>query len=69
MKQPNSPCYKCGDRSATCHAECEKYKNWLAEHNADVKRNLLRAQYAQYEQERYMRLTRRKKKRFEGGHQ
>lgn len=27
-------CYKCLDRKAGCHAECEKYKAWKEEHNA-----------------------------------
>lgn len=24
-----TPCYKCENRTATCHGECEKYKDWL----------------------------------------
>ena len=64
-----TPCHHCTERTATCHAECERYKAWAAEHRQDVQKNLLRSEYAQYEQERYMRLARRRKKRFEGGHQ
>jgi len=26
-----TPCYKCDDRTATCHGECEKYKDWRKE--------------------------------------
>ena len=25
-----SPCYKCQERHAGCHAECEKYAEWRA---------------------------------------
>ena len=23
------PCKNCGDRHATCHSTCDKYKNWV----------------------------------------
>lgn len=26
-----TPCYKCADRTVTCHSECEKYKGWRKE--------------------------------------
>ena len=28
MSKPSSPCYKCPDRSETCHGSCEKYKQF-----------------------------------------
>ena len=28
MSKPSSPCYKCPDRSETCHGSCEKYKRF-----------------------------------------
>ncbi len=28
MKRPNPPCYKCPDRSAECHAVCEKWAEY-----------------------------------------
>lgn len=24
-----SPCYKCNERTSTCHSTCEKYKMWV----------------------------------------
>ena len=27
-----NPCIKCADRSAECHATCERYQTWLEEH-------------------------------------
>lgn len=25
-----SPCYKCDRRNATCHSNCQEYKDWQA---------------------------------------
>lgn len=26
-----APCFGCADRHATCHAECDRYKEWAEE--------------------------------------
>ena len=31
MKKDN-PCHNCTDRQAGCHARCERYQSWQAEH-------------------------------------
>ena len=28
MRAGMTPCYGCDDRSAECHAKCERYKTW-----------------------------------------
>ncbi len=28
----NNPCYKCCDRTGTCHCTCDRYKSWSKEH-------------------------------------
>ena len=30
-----NPCYGCEDRHAECHAGCERYAAWKAEHEAE----------------------------------
>ena len=32
----NAPCMNCQERSITCHADCQKYKDWLVERHKDV---------------------------------
>lgn len=27
-----NPCYKCGDRTETCHADCKRYDSWRQEY-------------------------------------
>ena len=34
----NSPCYKCPDRWAECHAHCEKWLVYEKERNAEYER-------------------------------
>lgn len=31
MKKPAVPCYGCKDRSAECHANCDKYQTYAEE--------------------------------------
>lgn len=31
----DGPCYGCQDRHAGCHAECDKYKDWRREWDAN----------------------------------
>lgn len=42
-----SPCRECEDRTAQCHAECEKYKNYVEANRAD---NLFRRKQAKYDE-------------------
>ena len=37
------PCKDCADRHAGCHAECEKYLSWKADHIAACEANRLSA--------------------------
>ena len=67
MTAPGCPCKGCGDRSAECHAGCERYAEWSKEkrqENAEeYKRNL--AEYAivaQYNKRHQRWLTQWKKK-------
>lgn len=32
LKEGITPCYKCPDRSESCHASCLKYLDWQKEH-------------------------------------
>ncbi len=32
MQMHNSPCYKCEERTAECHATCERYRKAKEEH-------------------------------------
>ena len=36
----NNPCKDCTDRHQRCHAECEKYAAWSAEHEKRRAENL-----------------------------
>lgn len=37
MPRGNPPCYKCLDRVVGCHAECEKYLQYIAERKTQKK--------------------------------
>lgn len=42
MKEPQGPCRGCGDRTAECHATCEKYKDYrkkLEEYRVHIHRS------------------------------
>lgn len=64
----HNPCYKCTDRFAVCHLECEKYKTWLEEYRKSYKERRLQQEFQDYLQERYPRLTKKTPKKFETGH-
>ena len=39
MAMPNTPCYQCGKRNATCHSDCNEYSLYkleMAEYNAVI---------------------------------
>lgn len=37
-RKPMSPCYGCEDRTAECHATCEKHKAWEEQNSAEYKK-------------------------------
>lgn len=55
-----APCLNCPDRSATCHGECDKYKLFKEERDAEnAERYRIRRgiqEYAEYDQCKYRRL-------------
>ena len=32
----DAPCKGCNDRTAVCHAVCERYRKWQSDHAAEV---------------------------------
>lgn len=50
VKLPESPCHHCEERTARCHAECERYKNFrrrVYEQHQKMKQVYEREQVAQ----------------------
>lgn len=43
MKQRVSPCYQCENRTAECHATCEKYLTWS--NNQTISKRIWNNQY------------------------
>lgn len=39
-KMNNTPCYKCENRKAGCHSECETYIVWKAENDAEREKRI-----------------------------
>lgn len=57
------PCYKCPDRTAGCHAECGRYKEY-AEQNAEAREKRYRENsVVQYNIEKFNRALRKKRKK------
>lgn len=57
----NVPCIECKDRSATCHAACERYAAWKKGYNAEKEKiqkekNAVTDEWS-YKKDRYRRLT------------
>ena len=42
-----NPCFKCENRHENCHAECDKYNNWVSENKG--KRKGMSKQDIEYE--------------------
>ena len=69
MQHQKHPCAKdCADRSATCHATCEKYLEWVEIHKQELaerdKQQELKNNYHDYARQRNKRL--RKIRRYKG---
>jgi hypothetical protein len=65
MKNENIPCYKCTNRTPTCHATCEKYLEFF-KHSREIENSIIRAPGRTAAYERRIRaalLDRRKKRR------
>ena len=53
-----NPCFNCPDRHARCHTECEAYKGYRAEKDAEIERKY--KYIAETENLRHVRRRRRK---------
>lgn len=43
-----APCFECEDRKLKCHADCERYKAYIAEYREFKKRKYKDADYIKY---------------------
>lgn len=39
MMKHDSPCYKCAEHSAECHAKCESYAGWRKDYEQAIKKD------------------------------
>ena len=63
----NPPCKDCPDRSVTCHANCEKYREFATANAEQRKQRHIENVGRQYTIEKYNKaVKKRSKKRFSG---
>ena len=62
-----APCVRCDERRVGCHAECERYLSWSAEHRAARETEYKKQIVKHYKNERSMRLRRWKMRRKKRG--
>lgn len=58
----DTPCHGCTERRAGCHAECEKYKTWVEEREAE-KEELRRKKREYHAVATYMKEARERAKK------
>lgn len=51
-----SPCYKCSERSAVCHADCERYKAFQEQLTESKRKEKAENEFKDYKRNQYERM-------------